>query len=247
VGSVTLAAPGATVEGGPYSLILIDGAIEVAPAALVAALADDGRVVTGLIERGVARLAIGRKVAAKSRSPAWAKRISRRWPTMPRRRSGASERHDENGEDRAGRGSAWLRATLLGSAFGSALALPAAPALADDLREALVGAYNTNPTLQAARANQRATDAGVAAAKAPGLPSLAGTATYTEFVKNSPVSFTAPARVLVGEVNAGLPVYSGGSVRNSVHAAETRVLAGQASLRGTDRASSARPWPPIWT
>ncbi|WP_371432065.1 TolC family outer membrane protein [Novosphingobium sp.] len=138
------------------------------------------------------------------------------------------------GRDRAGRGSAWLRATLLGSAFGSALALPAAPALADDLREALVGAYNTNPTLQAARANQRATDAGVAAAKAPGLPSLAGTATYTEFVKNSPVSFTAPARVLVGEVNAGLPVYSGGSVRNSVHAAETRVLAGQASLRGTE-------------
>ncbi len=138
------------------------------------------------------------------------------------------------GRDRAGRGSAWRRATLLGSAFGSALALPAAPALADDLREALVGAYNTNPTLQAARANQRATDAGVAAAKAPGLPSLAGTATYTEFVKNSPVSFTAPARVLVGEVNAGLSVYSGGSVRNSVHAAETRVLAGQASLRGTE-------------
>jgi hypothetical protein len=235
------------VEGGPYSLILIDGAIEVAPAALVAALADDGRVVTGLIERGVARLAIGRKVAAKSRSPAWAKRISRRWPTMPRRRSGASERHDENGEGQgrtrkrlAARGPAGVGVRVGAGASGR-------PALADDLREALVGAYNTNPTLQAARANQRATDAGVAAAKAPGLPSLAGTATYTEFVKNSPVSFTAPARVLVGEVNAGLPVYSGGSVRNSVHAAETRVLAGQASLRGTDRASSARPWPPIWT
>ena len=59
----------------------------------------------------------------------------------------------KTGRDRAGRGSAWLRAALLGSAVGSALALPAAPALADDLREALVGAYNTNPTLQAARAN----------------------------------------------------------------------------------------------
>jgi outer membrane protein len=32
---------------------------------------------------------------------------------------------------------------------------------ADELREALVAAYNTNPTIQAARAQQRATDEGV--------------------------------------------------------------------------------------
>ena len=50
----------------------------------------------------------------------------------------------------------------------------ASPALADDLREALTSAYNTNPTLQAARANQRATDEGVPLAKARGLPSLQG-------------------------------------------------------------------------
>jgi outer membrane protein len=36
--------------------------------------------------------------------------------------------------------------------------LLATPALADDLREALVLAYTTNPTLQSARAQQRATD-----------------------------------------------------------------------------------------
>lgn len=64
-GSVTLVAPGAAVDGGPYSLILVDGAIEAVPEVLVAALADDGRVVTGLIERGVARLAIGRKVGGE--------------------------------------------------------------------------------------------------------------------------------------------------------------------------------------
>lgn len=46
----------------PYSLVLIDGAIGQVPPALVAVLADQGRVVTGLIERGVARLAIGRRV-----------------------------------------------------------------------------------------------------------------------------------------------------------------------------------------
>ena len=50
-------------KGAPYSLILIDGAIEVLPDALVRQLGDGGRVVTGLIERGVARLAVGRKAA----------------------------------------------------------------------------------------------------------------------------------------------------------------------------------------
>ena len=65
VGAVTAvdAAEAAGARGGPYSLILIDGAIEHMPDALVALLADDGRVVTGLIERGVTRLALGRKAA----------------------------------------------------------------------------------------------------------------------------------------------------------------------------------------
>ena len=49
--------------GAPYTLIAIDGAIEQLPAALVAQLAEDGRVVTGLVERGVTRLAVGRKAA----------------------------------------------------------------------------------------------------------------------------------------------------------------------------------------
>lgn len=49
--------------GAPYTLIVIDGAIEQLPAALAVQLADDGRVVTGLVERGVTRLAVGRKAA----------------------------------------------------------------------------------------------------------------------------------------------------------------------------------------
>ena len=44
------------------SLLLVDGAIEHLPAALAKRLADNGRVVTGLVERGVTRLATGRKV-----------------------------------------------------------------------------------------------------------------------------------------------------------------------------------------
>lgn len=43
-------------------LLLIDGAIEQLPAELSLRIVEDGRVVTGLIERGVTRLATGRKI-----------------------------------------------------------------------------------------------------------------------------------------------------------------------------------------
>lgn len=46
---------------GPYDLILIDGAIEVLPDMLVEKLAEGGRVVTGLAEGPVSRLASGVK------------------------------------------------------------------------------------------------------------------------------------------------------------------------------------------
>ena len=65
-GTVTVAAPDGNWDArAPYSLILIDGAIEAAPETLGAVLTDHGRVVTGMIERGVARLAIGRCVAGE--------------------------------------------------------------------------------------------------------------------------------------------------------------------------------------
>lgn len=44
----------------PYDLILIDGAVEVIPATLVARLVEGGRLATALIDRGVSRLVIGR-------------------------------------------------------------------------------------------------------------------------------------------------------------------------------------------
>jgi protein-L-isoaspartate(D-aspartate) O-methyltransferase len=48
-------------EGGPYDLILIDGAVEFVPQAIVEQLADGGRLVTGLLDQGVTRIAIGRR------------------------------------------------------------------------------------------------------------------------------------------------------------------------------------------
>ena len=49
--------------GAPYDLIVIDGAVEQIPDAIVGQLTDGGRLGTVLIERGVARLIVGRKVA----------------------------------------------------------------------------------------------------------------------------------------------------------------------------------------
>lgn len=72
-GGPDIAVPGATVvrgplkagaaDGAPYDLLFIDGAVEEVPAALVQQLVDEGRVVTGIVERGVTRLCSGRAVA----------------------------------------------------------------------------------------------------------------------------------------------------------------------------------------
>jgi protein-L-isoaspartate(D-aspartate) O-methyltransferase len=74
------AADAGSIAGGPFSLILIDGAVEELPSALIAALAEDGRVVGGLIERGVTRLAVGRKAAG---AVAWLPLAAMGIPALP--------------------------------------------------------------------------------------------------------------------------------------------------------------------
>ncbi|MAM40469.1 MAG: protein-L-isoaspartate O-methyltransferase [Erythrobacter sp.] len=63
VSSVTSISPAEALEAkkGKYSLILVDGAIEHVPDNIAKMLDADGRIVTGLVERGVTRLATGRK------------------------------------------------------------------------------------------------------------------------------------------------------------------------------------------
>ena len=48
-------------KGAPYDLILIDGAVEYVPDALIDQLADGGRLVTGMVDDRVQRLALGRR------------------------------------------------------------------------------------------------------------------------------------------------------------------------------------------
>lgn len=62
---VTAAEALALTGTASHTLIVIDGAIEQLPDSLTAQLAEDGRIVTGLVLRQVTRLAAGRKVAGQ--------------------------------------------------------------------------------------------------------------------------------------------------------------------------------------
>ena len=123
-----------------------------------------------------------------------------------------------------------LVAALLGSAAMTA------PVMADTLREALIGAYETNPNLTAARENQRATNEGVPLAKANGRPTANVQPTYFENVLQSSGSSVTQARGVTVNGTISAPLYAGGGVKNAVRAAENRVEGGFASLRGSESA-----------
>ena len=101
------------------------------------------------------------------------------------------------------------------------------------LRQAMVEAYNTNPDLAGERANLRATDENVPIARAAGLPGLNSTGSVSQSVYDTNSGINPSRQGTVG-LDLSLPVFSGGSVRNSVRAAETRVEAGRSVLRGAE-------------
>ena len=121
-----------------------------------------------------------------------------------------------------------------GSPLFALLAIVASPAAADTLREALARAYRDNPTITSSRAQQRAVDENVPIARAAGRPTLSTNGGLVDNYLRSGNSFTTPERIAQAQVALNVPFYSGGAVRNSVRAAETRVEAGQIGLRGTE-------------
>lgn len=120
--------------------------------------------------------------------------------------------------------------------LAGACAMLAVPAGAETLRDALAAAYENNPTLTAARSGQRAADENVPIARADGLPSVGANVGYNEVLKQGSNNVFAPDRSLSVQAQLSVPLYQGGVVRNSIRAAETRVEAGQALLRGTEAA-----------
>lgn len=102
------------------------------------------------------------------------------------------------------------------------------------LQDALAQAYATNPNLQSERANQRANDENVPIARSQGLPGLNATGSGNDSLYNTDSTPLTPSRQAQLGLNLSQPIYNGGRVRNSVHAAEVRVNAGRANLRGVE-------------
>ncbi len=111
----------------------------------------------------------------------------------------------------------------------------AGTASADTLREALVSSYATNPTLTGQRESLKATDSTVAIAKAAGRPQVSATVGLNRTLTQSGllVNGGKGPNVSAG-VDLSVPLYQGGSVKNSVKAAQTRVEAGRATLRAVE-------------
>nr|WP_246104756.1 TolC family outer membrane protein [Sphingomonas xanthus] len=114
--------------------------------------------------------------------------------------------------------------------------LASGTASADTLRDALNSTYQANPTLTAQRESLKATDAGVAIARAAGRPQVSATAGLTRDLTRSGRFDTGGTKgpFLTGGVDLSYPLFQGGSVRNNIEATKTRVEAGRATLRAVE-------------
>jgi outer membrane protein len=126
------------------------------------------------------------------------------------------------------------RALLLGTA---ALLLVRAPDLAhaETISEALASAYASNPTLQAERARQRATDEGVPQALSGWRPTVSASADggwERSNAKSSPITRTNPADVTIALEQ---PVFRGFRTVSGTKAAEATVRAGRQSLLAVEQ------------
>ncbi|MBN9582357.1 MAG: TolC family outer membrane protein [Afipia sp.] len=145
---------------------------------------------------------------------------------MVRRRSGGI------GGGRRG----WLASAAIG-AFGGALGFAAAavPAYAETLNEALISAYQSNPQLNASRAQQRATDENVPQALAGYRPQIvASLSAALQPVRNLLPDNTVQTATLkpwtIG-VTVTQNLFNGFKTANSVRVAEFQVLSGREALR----------------
>ncbi len=96
---------------------------------------------------------------------------------------------------------------------------------AETLYGAMTKAYNDNPDLIAARASQRALDESIAIAKAGGRPNISGSATATYKNVDGTASNSSQVQLSISQ-----SLFDGFKTKNSVLAANSRILAGQQSL-----------------
>lgn len=130
------------------------------------------------------------------------------------------------------------RVLLSGIAVGATgYAGLAVPARADNLNEALVKAYQSNPQINASRAQQRATDENVPQALAGYRPQIvaslsAGLQTVRDLLPDNTVQ-TATLKPWTIGVTVTQNLFNGFKTSNSVRVAEFQVLSGREALRNT--------------
>ena len=116
------------------------------------------------------------------------------------------------------------------------VAFAASTASADTLREALVLTYQANPTLNAQREVLKGTDATVAVARSAGRPQASSNVGLSRDLTRAGRFDTGLSKgpFLTGSVDVSYPFYQGGTVKNDIKAAKTRVEAGRATLRAVE-------------
>lgn len=117
--------------------------------------------------------------------------------------------------------------------------LALAPASAETLTDALAAAYQTNPVLQAQRAQLRATDEQVPQALSGWRPSAQAQGSYgyteTETELNSGIKSRDDLRPLSGSVTLSQNLFAGGRTVNATDQAEASVLAGRETLASVEQ------------
>lgn len=105
---------------------------------------------------------------------------------------------------------------------------------ATTFKEALIAAYQSNPSLDVTRANLRSQDESVAQAASGMRPSmsLSGVASQSNDLD---IDTDDQYRALRVTLNTSLVLFDGGQTANAVNAAENLVFASQANLRSTDQ------------
>jgi outer membrane protein len=125
-----------------------------------------------------------------------------------------------------------MRGGFWAAAATGALLIGSGAAQADTLREALVRTYRSNPTITGQRAQVRTLDESVAIARAAGRPQLSGNLGVNQDLVT--VGQGNNGRNFSAGLDASYPLFNGGRVRNSIRAADERVVAGRATLRATE-------------
>src|SRR2546430_7529578 len=93
----------------------------------------------------------------------------------------------------------------------------AGTASADNLREALVSAYQTNPTITAQRQALEATDATVAIARAAGRPQVtAQVGLNRNLARSGVLNSGGKGPTLSAGADLSVPLFNGGGVREPV-------------------------------